>query len=146
MICWGRNQKGEICYISWLFYIWTKSKEKYFFLNVEWCLEILNIVFFWWCQGGERYDIFWMYWWIIIYCNKMRIYVDLLIILKWQIDLCIKIGGDLKISNIKICIILEGAFQEKLQNHKSYKNIISYVSSSKRGKLLALRFQYLLIG
>jgi hypothetical protein len=53
----------------------------------------------------------------------------------------IKIGGDLKISNIKICIILGGAFQEKLQNHKSYKNIISYVSSSKRGRLLASRFQ-----
>jgi hypothetical protein len=76
----------------------------------------------------------------------MRIYIDCLIILKLQIDLCIKKGGDLKISNTKICIILWGAFQEKLQNHNSYKNIILYVSSSKRGRLLALRFQYLLIG
>ena len=75
----------------------------------------------------------------------MRIYIDCLIILKWQIDLCIKIGGDLKISNTNICIVLGGAFQEKLQNHYSYKNIISYVSSSKRGRLLASMFQYLLI-
>ena len=86
-------------------------------------------IYFWGCQGGERYDIFWMYWWIIISCNKMSIYVDCLIILKWQIDLCIKIGRDLKISNTKICIILGGAFQEKLQNHNSYKNIISYLLS-----------------
>jgi hypothetical protein len=40
-----------------------------------------------------------------------------------------KDGGDLKIFNTKICIILGGAFQEKFQNHYSCKNIISYMSS-----------------
>ena len=134
MICWGRNQKGEIyfllnfgCLKCWVI-----------FGNIEY-----NIYFFFYDAKGEKDMTFFN---LLVNYHKMCMYIDCLIILKWQIDLCIKIGGDLKISNIKIYIILGGAFQEKLQNHKLYKNIISYVSSSKRERLLASRFQYLLIG
>ena len=124
MICWGRNQKGEICYINWLFYVWTKSKETYvfFFLFNFGCLkcwvmfgDIEYNIYFLMMPRGRKIWHFWIYWWIIISCNKMRIYIDCFIIFKWQIDLCIKIGRDLKISNIKICIILGGVFMKSFK-------------------------------
>ena len=75
------------------------------FENIEY-----NIYFFYDAKGEKDMTFFNL----LVNYHKMRMYIDCLIILKWQIDLCINIGGDLKISNTKICIILGGAFQEKL--------------------------------
>ena len=47
--------------------------------------------------------------------------------------------GDLKISNIKICIILGGAFQEKFQNHKSYKKCYIICVIIKKGEIVNLK-------